>query len=94
MAELERGAEAAGQRFSEYVRTPEGSRLYREHRTALYSLGTRHRTVLYCAAGVAALDISAYDRLTATGVGTVIWILVVAGAAYTIYAVYRSTKQY
>jgi hypothetical protein len=70
------------------------SRLYREHRTALYSLGTRRRTLLYGAAGLATLDLCAYDRLTATGLGTLLWILVLAGAGYAAYAVYRSSKQY
>jgi hypothetical protein len=71
-----------------------GSRLYREHRTELYSLGTRRRTVLYVAAGVATLALSAVDRLWSSGFGTVIWLVVLGGAAYAIYAVYRSTREY
>jgi hypothetical protein len=70
------------------------SRLYREHRTALYSLGTQRRTMLYCAAGVATLTLSAYDRLTATGFGAVVWVLLLLGSGYTMYAVYHSAKQY
>jgi hypothetical protein len=70
------------------------SRLYREHRTTLYSLGTQRRTILYCAAGAAAFDLIAYDRLTETGFGSLVWILVLAAAAYAIYAVYRSFKEY
>ncbi len=71
-----------------------GSRLYREHRATLYSLGTRHRTLLYGAAVVATLDLSAYDRLKATGLGTLVWIVLLAGAAYVAYAVYRASKEY
>jgi hypothetical protein len=70
------------------------SRLYREHRTTLYSLGTQRRTILYCAVGLAVLTLSAYDRLTATGLGAVIWVLLLFGSGYAIYAVYRSAKQY
>ena len=70
------------------------SRLYREHRSELYSLGTRHRTLLYCAAGLATLDLSAYDRLTATGPGTLLWLALLAIAGYIAFGVYRSYKQY
>jgi hypothetical protein len=70
------------------------SRLYREHRTELYSLGTRRRTALYVALGVAALTISAADRLWATGIGTLVWLLVLAACAYTLYSLYRSTREY
>lgn len=71
-----------------------GSRLYREHRTDLYGLGTRRRTILYVAAGVATLAFSAVDRLWATGFGTVVWLVLLGGAAYAVYAVYRSTREY
>ena len=71
-----------------------GSRLYREHRTSLYSLGNQRRAILYGAVGIALLDWCAYNRLTATGFGTIVWILILAGAGYAVYAVYRSSKQY
>ncbi len=51
------------------------SRLYREHRTELYSLGTRRRTALYVALGVATLTLSAANRLWASGFGTVVWLV-------------------
>jgi hypothetical protein len=70
------------------------SRLYREHRTELYSLGTRRRTALYVALGVATLTISAADRLWATGIGTLVWLFVLAACAYALYSLYRSTKEY
>lgn len=70
------------------------SRLYREHRTTLYSLGTRRRAIAYGAAAVATVDLSAYDRLTTTGFGTLVWILLLAGAGYAVYSVYHSYKEY
>jgi hypothetical protein len=70
------------------------NRLYREHRLELYSLGTRRRTILYVALGVATLTFSATDRLWNTGFGTVIWLLLLAGCAYAMYAVYRSMQEY
>ena len=70
------------------------SRQYLDHRTDLDSLGTRRRTALYVALGVAALTISAADRLWLTGVGTVVWLVVLGVCAYALYAVYRSTQEY
>jgi hypothetical protein len=70
------------------------SRLYREHRAEIYSLGTRRRAIAYIAVGVAALAFSAVDRLWASGLGTVIWLLVLGGCGYALYAVYRSTREY
>ena len=70
------------------------NRLYREHRIELYSLGTRRRTVLYVAVGVATLTFSATNRLWLTGFGTVVWLLLLAGCAYAMYAVYRSMQEY
>jgi hypothetical protein len=71
-----------------------GSRLYREHRIDLYSLGTRRRTIVYVALGVAALALSAVTRLLATGFGTVVWLVLLAGAVYALYAVWRSSREY
>jgi hypothetical protein len=70
------------------------SRLYREHRTDLYGLGSRRRAILYVALGVATLAISAVDRLTSSGFGTVVWLVLLGGAAYAIFAVYKSTREY
>ncbi|HEX3803642.1 MAG TPA: hypothetical protein VHV75_12465 [Solirubrobacteraceae bacterium] len=70
------------------------SRQYHEHRNDLYGLGTRRRTILYVALGVATLAISAFNRLTSSGFGTVVWLVLLGGAGYAIYAVYRSTREY
>ena len=37
--------------------------MYRQHRVALYSIGDRNRAILYVAAGVAALTLTATRRL-------------------------------
>jgi hypothetical protein len=70
------------------------SRQYLEHRTDLDSLGTHRRAALYVALGVGALTLSAANRLWASGIGTVVWLVVLAGCAYALYAVYRSTQEY
>ena len=71
-----------------------GSRLYREHRMTLYSLGDRRRAILYVALGVVTLTFSASSRLFASGPGTVAWIVLVGGAAFAVFAVFRSSREY
>ncbi|HXE45456.1 MAG TPA: hypothetical protein VN635_09665 [Conexibacter sp.] len=71
-----------------------GFRLYREHRTDIYSLGDRNRGILYASAGLLALTVTATDRLWATGPGTVVWIALVALACYGVYHVFRVSRDY
>jgi hypothetical protein len=71
-----------------------GVRLYREHRTDIYSLGDRNRGILYASAGLVALTVTATDRLWSTGPGTVVWIALVALACYGVYYVFRVSREY
>jgi len=71
-----------------------GVRLYREHRSDLYSLGDRNRGILYASAGLLALTVTATDRLWATGPGTVVWVALVALACYGVYFVFRASREY
>jgi len=71
-----------------------GVRLYREHRTDIYSLGDRNRGILYASAGLVALTVTATDRLWSTGPGTVVWVALVALACYGVYYVFRSSREY
>lgn len=71
-----------------------GVRLYREHRTDIYSLGDRNRGILYASAGLLALTVTATDRLWSTGSGTVVWVALVALACYGVYFVFRSSREY
>jgi hypothetical protein len=70
------------------------SRLYREHRVSLYSLGDRKRLILYVAAGVATLTFTASGRLLNTGLGSIAWILLLAASAYAVFWVFRSSREY
>ncbi len=70
------------------------SRLYREHRITLYSLGDRRRAIVYGAAGVVTLTLSASARLFASGLGRVVWIVLVAGAVFAVFAVFRASREY
>jgi hypothetical protein len=68
--------------------------MYRQHRTELYSLGDRKRAGLYAAAAVAVLTLSATPRLWSTPAGSVAWLVLVGGAAYTVFAVVWSARKY
>lgn len=69
-------------------------RLYREHRTDIYSLGDRNRAILYAAVGLATLTLTATNRLWATGAGSIVWIALMALAVYAVYFVFRASRQY
>ena len=67
---------------------------YRERRVTLYSLGDGRRALLYVAAGVATLTLTATSRLLSTGTGSVAWLLLLAGSAYAVFAVLWSARKY
>lgn len=68
--------------------------MYRQHRVSLYSLGDRRRAILYAALAVATLTLTATSRLWGTGVGSVVWLVLLAAAAYAIIAVVWSARRY
>lgn len=70
------------------------SRLYREHRVALYSLGDGRRATLYGALGLAILTLTATSRLWETGTGEIVWFVLLAGSAYAVFAVVWSARKY
>ena len=70
------------------------SRLYREHRVALYSLGDGRRATLYGAAVVVALTLTATRRLWQTGAGKVVWFALLAGSAYAAFTIVWSARKY
>lgn len=69
-------------------------RLYREHRTDIYSLGDRNRAILYASAGLIALTVTATDRLWETGPGSIVWLALVVLACYGVYYVVRAAREY
>ncbi|HET9093648.1 MAG TPA: hypothetical protein VFN36_01070 [Solirubrobacteraceae bacterium] len=70
------------------------SRLYREHRTDIYGLGGRRRAIAYVAIGVGALALTAVNRFWSSGIGTVVWLVLLGGCVYALYAVWRSSREY
>jgi len=67
---------------------------YRQHRAELYSLGDTRRAALYVAAAVATLTLTATSRLWHTSAGSVAWLVLLGGAAYTAFAVLWSARKY
>ena len=69
-------------------------RFYRERRFELDSLGDRWRALLYGAIGLAVLALAAGSRLRATEGGTIVWVAMLAVAAYAVYLVWRHYREY
>jgi tellurite resistance protein TehA-like permease len=70
------------------------SRLYREHRTTLYSLGDRLRGLLYGAIAVAVVTIAAKPRMWQTGAGEVVWFAILAAVVYLLFYIWRASRAY
>ena len=71
-----------------------GWRLYREHRVAIFSLGDRHRGLLYGAIGTAVLTMAARERLWTTTAGKLLWFAAIAAASYALVVVYRHYRSF
>jgi hypothetical protein len=69
-------------------------RMYLEHRTDIYALGDRYRAMLYGAVGVAMWTLAAGGKLFDTGAGTIVWFVLMGGAGYAAYTVYRHSREY
>jgi hypothetical protein len=76
-----------------------GLRLYREHRVALYSLGDRDRGLLYgsVAGGLFVYMARVYMarvRMWQTGIGELLWFVLVGGIVYALIVVFRRWRTY
>ncbi|MFZ0087962.1 MAG: hypothetical protein WAL63_00555 [Solirubrobacteraceae bacterium] len=67
---------------------------YREHRGALYLLGTNKRMLLYAAITVLAVTVTATSRLWNTSAGSVAWLILVGLAIYAGCAVLWAARRY
>jgi hypothetical protein len=67
---------------------------YREHRNSLYLLGDRRRALLYVAIGVIAVTLTATARLWHSPLGSVAWLVLIAGAIYAGIWVLLSARRY
>ncbi len=68
--------------------------VYRNFRTTIFSLGDRHRGMLYGAlAAVLFLGASA-DRFFDESATTLLWLAILAGAGYCLVATFRHWREY
>lgn len=68
--------------------------LYREHRSRVYGLGDETRAMLYIALGVGTLALVGTQRLWETGTGTLVWVLMLAGAVGGLLEAFRRSRAY
>jgi hypothetical protein len=71
-----------------------GIRFYRENRVAVFSLGDRHRGLLYGALGAIVLALAGRSKLLDTGIGSLVFVLLLVGAAGALYAVWQHHRSY
>jgi hypothetical protein len=70
------------------------ARLYQERRIDLMSLGDTWRLLLYGALGVIVVALAASPRLFDTGLGTILWLALMAGSIFALVRVWRHTREY
>jgi hypothetical protein len=68
--------------------------MYREHRGSLYLLGDGKRALLYIAAGVLAVTLTATSRLLNTPAGSVAWLVLVGASVYVGFAIVWAARRY
>ena len=71
-----------------------GLRAYREHRVALHSLGDRYRGLFYGALALGVVAVAARGRMWQTGLGELIWFMLLGIVVYALIAVYRTWRSY
>ena len=70
------------------------ARLYRQFQAELFSLGDRMRFVLYAAVATLVLTLAASRRLFEVGGGVILWFVLMGGASYALFAVWRHWRAY
>jgi hypothetical protein len=71
-----------------------GIRFYRENRVAIFSLGDKHRAIAYGSLGALVVAFAGRSKLTDTAVGSIVLILLFAGAVAGGYVVWRHHRSY
>jgi hypothetical protein len=68
--------------------------LSRENQLTLATLTDKRRAILYGALGLIALCIAGSDKLTSTGGGTVLWIVLLAASIVAIWRIWMEANTY
>jgi hypothetical protein len=71
-----------------------GVRFYRENRVAIFSLGDLHRGLLYGSLGAIVLALAGRQELLDTPIGTLVFFVLLGGAAGALYAVWQHHRSY
>lgn len=71
-----------------------GLRAYREYRVALHGLGDRYRGLLYASIAGGAFLLTDRQRMWGSGVGELIWFVLVGLIVYALLAIYRYSRSY
>jgi hypothetical protein len=70
-----------------------GVRFYRENRVTLFSLGDTHRGLLYGGMAAVVLALAGRPKLLNTGVGTLVFFVLLLGAVGALYAVWQHARR-
>ena len=71
-----------------------GLRMYREYRASLYDLGDRFRALLYGAIAVAGFVVMSQKRMWESGLGELVWFVLVGLVVYAVLVVIRHARSY
>jgi hypothetical protein len=71
-----------------------GVRFYRENRVAIFSLGDKHRALAYGALAAALVALAGSKKLTQTGIGSLVLVVLIGGAIGAAYAVFKHHRSY
>jgi hypothetical protein len=71
-----------------------GARFYVENRSEIYGLGDQWRLVLYGALAAIVLAMAGTTKLFDSGLGTLVWLLVMGCAFYALFRVFRQSREY
>ena len=70
------------------------ARFWRESSMTRDVMTDRQRIGFYGGLGAIALMIAGVDELTATGIGTIVWLGIVAGSGYLLFVTWRAANTY
>ncbi len=71
-----------------------GIRFYRENRVAIFSLGDKHRALAYGSIAAIVIALAGRQKLTHTGLGSLVFVVLIMGALGAGYAVFRHHREY
>ena len=70
-------------------------RLYMENRETIFGLEERQRGILYAALALIAITLVGTRRMwDEGGAGAIVWLVLIGGSVYAVYAVWRAYRTY